>query len=113
MNAIAIPTRFTGTRPPAGSPLAAGFVDVPRRAPADWLPAPPYARPSPAGSLSKNSKQSGNLWAQLQTQSALETVGFALLVAAAILGIGYGFSCLVNLVQHWALFNMGVGHLLA
>jgi hypothetical protein len=61
----------------------------------------------------KNSKGSGNLWAQLQAQSELEVLGLALLVLAAVLGIGYGFSCLVNLVQHWALFNAGVGHLLA
>ena len=35
-----------------------------------------------------------------------------LLAAAAVVGIAHGFSCLVDLVQHWALFNVGVGHLI-
>jgi len=35
-----------------------------------------------------------------------------LLVFAAVLGIAYGFSCLVDLVQHWAVFNVGVGRLI-
>jgi hypothetical protein len=33
------------------------------------------------------------------------------LAVAAVSSIAYGFSCVVNLVQHWALFSLGVGHL--
>lgn len=40
-----------------------------------------------------------------------ERVFFGLLAAATILGIGYGFSCLVDLVQNWALFGAGIERL--
>jgi hypothetical protein len=35
----------------------------------------------------------------------------ALLAAAAVAGIGYGFICLLNLVQNWAVFHAGVATL--
>jgi hypothetical protein len=30
---------------------------------------------------------------------------------AGAAGIGYGFSCLLDLVQHWAMFGAGVNQL--
>jgi hypothetical protein len=35
-----------------------------------------------------------------------------LLAVAGVAGIAYGFSCLVDLVQHWAVFKAGVGQLI-
>jgi hypothetical protein len=39
----------------------------------------------------------------------LERAFMLLLAIAGLVGIAYGFSCLVDLVQHWAVFNAGVG----
>jgi hypothetical protein len=33
------------------------------------------------------------------------------LTMAATAGVGYGFSCLLDLVQHWAVFGAGVSQL--
>jgi hypothetical protein len=45
-------------------------------------------------------------------QSGAEKFWLLVLTVAALVGIGYGFSCLLDLVQHWAAFNAGVAHLL-
>src|SRR5262249_14798748 len=77
-----------------------------------WLPAPVsprVVRPLPAGSV-KKTRQSFR--AACATEFRLERVLMFFLVAAAVLGIGYGFSCLIDLVQHWAVFNAGVGQLI-
>jgi len=114
MNTIAIPTGFTETRTSARSLFAStGFVIAPGRPPADWLPAPPYTGSlSPGKQVGRSNRSDRGLWAQLQSQSELEVLGFGLLALAAFLGIAYGFSCMVHLVQHWALFDLGVGHLI-
>jgi hypothetical protein len=44
--------------------------------------------------------------------SAAEKILFGLLVLVAATAVGYGFSCMVDLVQHWALFDAGVGQLI-
>lgn len=36
---------------------------------------------------------------------------FSLLTVAAAAGVGYGFSCLLDLVQHWAVFGAGISQL--
>ena len=35
-----------------------------------------------------------------------------LLVLAAVIGIGYGFSCLLDMVQNWAAINACVSHMI-
>jgi hypothetical protein len=42
----------------------------------------------------------------------LERALMLLLAGAGVVGIAYGFSCLVDLVQHWAVFNAGVARLI-
>ena len=37
---------------------------------------------------------------------------FMLLIAAAAIGIGYGLSCVIELVQAWAGFNSFVEHVI-
>ncbi len=44
-------------------------------------------------------------------QSLAEKLLWVTLAAAAAAGIGYGFNCLLDLVQHWALFNTGIANL--
>jgi len=45
----------------------------------------------------------------MPSEPALEKGLFGLLVLAGVIGIGYGFSCLVDLVQNWALVNASIG----
>ena len=44
--------------------------------------------------------------------SGREGMLLGLLALAAAVAIGYGFSCLVELVQNWAVFGAGVGRLM-
>ena len=44
--------------------------------------------------------------------SGREGMLLGLLALAAAVAIGYGFSCLVELVQNWALFGAGVERLI-
>jgi hypothetical protein len=74
------------------------------RRPAEWLPvpAPPrvrtQARPVPK-----------RLWAVGSPREPLtERLFMGVLAGAVLLGISHGFSCLVDLVQHWAVFGAGI-----
>ncbi len=76
-----------------------------------WLPAPPT--PRPAGRYTPESKKARQSFRPAcATEFRLERAGMLLLAVAAVAGIAYGFSCLVDLVQHWAVFNAGVGQFL-
>ncbi len=48
----------------------------------------------------------------MQGPSVAEKLFWVMLTGAAAGGLGYGFNCLLDLVQHWALFNAGVGNLI-
>ena len=41
-----------------------------------------------------------------------EEVLLVLLAVVALFGIAYGFSCAVDLVQHWAVFEQGAANLI-
>ena len=91
--------------------LAAIDLRIPRREPFPaWLPvpAPRRVRTAPQRPLSKPH----SLLMPSRGESGLEKLFLGLLVVAAVIGVGYGFSCLVDLVQNWALFGAGVGHLI-
>jgi hypothetical protein len=85
-------------------------LEIPHRAPPSWLPVPASprarkARQNPAGKT--------RAWLMpARRESRLEKLFLLLLVTAAVIGIGYGFSCLVDLVQNWALFGAGVDRLI-
>jgi len=75
-----------------------------------WLPAPtPRAvrRCAPAPRKLRLSFRRA-----CRTEFRVERAFMLLLAIAGVAGIAYGFSCLVDLVQHWAVFNAGVGHLI-
>ena len=42
----------------------------------------------------------------------LEEIFLVLLVVAAIIGVAYGFTCLIDLVQNWAIFERGTANLI-
>ncbi len=81
-----------------------------RRAAPAWLPAPSYRR------LTVNevrpAKKARTIKAACQDFSHGERAMLGLLVLASVGGIGYGLSCLLDLVQNWAQFSLGVAHLL-
>jgi hypothetical protein len=47
-----------------------------------------------------------------QGDTGFERFLFALLALAAVAGIAYGFSCLLDLVQNWAAFSAGIRNLI-
>ena len=73
-----------------------------------WLPAPKAIRIAPRSAQTANAWSAGRAVAG-RTELRLEKYFMFLLAGAGVLGITYGFSCLIDLVQHWAVFNAGVG----
>ena len=75
-----------------------------------WLPAPITPRVTP---ISKNvSKSPGtalwNNWMPAASETLVERMLMLLLVFGAVIAIGYGFSCFLDLAQNWAGFNAGI-----
>jgi hypothetical protein len=94
-------TRFTG-RQARGTrvPLE---TDRPARA---WLPVPP-TKVRPAESTQRNPRlnPSSNIWIQLEGESLGERLMVGSLVAAAAVGVAYGFSMFLGMVENWSAFN--------
>ncbi len=113
MNTLSMPSRASGT----GLPTRGGAYVFPSgsaagaRRPLEWLPVPavpvkPAERPQGRGTSSRLYRLS------TRREPFMPRLLFGLLSGAAVLGIGYGFSCLVDLVQHWAMFDAGISRLL-
>ena len=104
MNTIAIPALFESSA--RQTTVALPLAPAPARPAPQWLPAPP---PRPA------SLAAGRPAKRLSMPSSgmplAEKCLFGVLVAAAGVGISYGFLCLVELVQNWALFNAAVARM--
>jgi len=107
MNTISINAEPRMATLQAARRLAAIDLGIPRqRPPAAWLPVPvePRVRTLPR-------QRSGKTQALLMPSrrgSGREGMLLGLLTLAAAVAIGYGFYCLVELVQNWALFGAGV-----
>ncbi len=110
MNAISGQAR-TGTGSgfmPGTLQIAADLGLTPARPLPAWLPVPAPSRPKAhVGAVQARRPLPGAV-----RQSGAEKFWLLVLAVAALVGIGYGFSCLLDLVQHWAVFNAGVAHLL-
>ena len=106
MNTLSIPTSIR-----SGSAAAPAFRILdsavpPRHTSVEWLPAP---EPRPAIRIYPAASQ--RAWLMPPRQGLGERVMFAVLAAAALSGVAYGFICLLNLVQNWALFHAGIATL--
>src|SRR5262249_216885 len=115
MNTIVIQRRLSeGDGDGLTGSIVTSLVRMRGSRPAEWLPAPQWVEAGGAGGGEggKPVRAGRSLWAQLRSEPETEVIGMGLLAAASVVGIAYGFSCLVGLVQHWALFNVGVGHLI-
>ena len=73
-----------------------------------WLPAPKVIRVAPRFAQTPSAINARRAAAG-GTEWRFEKYFMFLLAGAGVLGIVYGFSCLIDLVQHWAAFNAGVG----
>lgn len=86
-------------------------LEIPHRAPPrHWLPVP--AAPKARNARQPAAGKTRLLLMPSRRDAGLERLFLGLLVVAAIIGIGYGFSCLVDLVQNWAVFGAGVDRLI-
>ncbi len=75
-----------------------------------WRPAPvmvPARKRHPA----KTSKVARSIWLAPETDALGEKLMLGLLVGAAALGIGYGLTWLLDLVQNWAAFHSGIAQM--
>jgi len=71
---------------------------------AEWLPAPPMVKKAPP----RASAPPISIWLPLDKESLAEKGLMAGLIVAAAIGIGYGFNCLLNLVENWAVVNASI-----
>jgi hypothetical protein len=76
-----------------------------------WLPAPPAAKAARPRNPRK-ATSTRDVWIRSEGELLTERLMLALLVLSAVIAIGYGFGCLVDLVQNWAGFNSAVEHLI-
>jgi hypothetical protein len=74
----------------------------------------PPARPAEKRQRRKayTAKAASVLRVRPETETGLEKLMLLLLVVAAVVGIAYGFSCMVDLVQNWAIFERGTANLI-
>ncbi|MGH7970140.1 MAG: hypothetical protein ACREIC_15575, partial [Limisphaerales bacterium] len=79
--------------------------------PAEWLPVPAPRQPGLEGAV-RVAKARQNLWSGSPVAPLIERMMAGLLGLAATAGIGYGFCCLLDLVQHWAIFGAGIDRFL-
>jgi len=81
---------------------------IARGAVREWLPVPapmvPKARRATPAARS-------SLWLRPEGESIAEKTLMGLLATAGVIGIGYGFSWMIDLVQGWVGFSAGIAHL--
>jgi hypothetical protein len=72
-----------------------------------------YCPPHPAAKSARRAQPVPRpVWVQPGSDTALEKLLLGCLALAALIGIAYGFSCLVDLVQNWAFVNVGISKLI-
>jgi hypothetical protein len=111
MNAI-LPRNVSATSAECFSAFGPNVLG--RRPPAEWLPAP--ARPRQSQGCKQRPgdrrKTAGVIFLTPPKHSLAEKFLVGLIASVALLAIAYGFSCAVDLVQHWALFDAGIQRLI-
>ncbi|HWW01777.1 MAG TPA: hypothetical protein VNZ64_18910 [Candidatus Acidoferrum sp.] len=111
MNTISIHAEMDTTSLGVGRTFSLSEPTAPRRrAPVAWLPVPK----SPQVQAIEIRRSAKPVTLRIHPYHSLPGEKFlmALLALAAAIGVAYGFSCLVDLVQNWALFGAGVGRLI-
>jgi len=78
-----------------------------------WLPAPQYKpRTAPRAACGQVRTAKSTSWIPISGQNFTlgERVMWGVLVLASAGGVGYGLTSLLDLVQNWAQFTLGVAH---
>src|SRR5437762_11896577 len=104
---IAAPIKHTQARTRAAA-IALRSQPLRRGAVREWLPIPAPSRLDVQTAPRKSVRLARSIWLRSERESKGEKLLFSLLAVAAVIGIGYGFSCLLDLVQGWAGFNAGI-----
>ena len=113
MTTISIPTEISGRAAQLSSRFCAETSLAPTGRVPEWLPVPAAA---PVRRV-ENTRHRGRvvrparLWIRPEGTPLSEKLMLLTLTMAATAGVGYGFSCLLDLVQHWAVFGAGVSQL--
>jgi hypothetical protein len=108
MKTLAIETNdFTGFR--SARALAPSFPAV--RPPREWLPAPPITIRRKAQPV-RRASSFRSIWMSAGEQSVGEKLVYGVVVIAALAGVGYAFSGLLDVVHNWAAFNGWVAQIL-
>ena len=113
MTTISIPTGISGRAAQLSSAICAGTSLAPSARIPEWLPVP-AAAPVQRGANSNvrgSAKWRTGLWVRPEVVPLSEKLMVLALTLSAAGGIGYGFTCLLDLVQHWAMFGAGVSQL--
>src|SRR5437773_1144875 len=96
----------------SGGVKAAQAQRLPRRgAVREWLPVPAPSLPQAPAIRGKSALVARSIWLQPEGESKAEKFLLFLLASAAVIGIGYGLSCLIDLVQGWAEFNIAIAQM--
>lgn len=107
MNSISMQAEMNTTSLQIAGAFPARQPAQPRlRPPPMWLPVP--RTPKVHAADYQRSARSTALKRRSQHSLPGEKLLFGLLAAAAAGGVTYGFSCLVELVRHWAVFGAGI-----
>src|SRR5690348_12498642 len=91
---------------PTGGGLTLG-PGIARGAVREWLPVPAPVVPR----TRRATPAAHSLWLRPEGESIAEKTLMGLLATAAAIGIGYGFSWMIDLVQGWAGFSAGIANL--
>ncbi len=95
----------------AQGPAAAILFPEPKIA--RWLPAPPVRAHTPLpGPSASSRKQVRSIWIAPEGEPLLEKALMAALAGGAAMGIFYGLSLVVDLVEHWAVFQATISRAL-
>ena len=91
-----------------------GLATIPVRSVPSWREAPPEQRVVPSTNLrpQRRARLVRSIWIRPEGESLGEKLVMGLLAVAGVACIGYGFSSLVDLVQHWALFSTGISQMI-
>ena len=88
------------------------FTTLGSRAVPTWLPAPPVSRTRrTAKAQGKARKAERSIWITTEQETLVEKIMLTGLVFAAIIGVGYGFTSLLDCVQNWGAFNNWVAQI--
>ncbi len=95
----------------AQGPAAATLFPQPKIA--QWLPTPPVRAHMPqAHSAAHPQKQLHSIWIASESECFLEKAFMAALAGGAAAGICYGLSLVVELVEHWVVFQATISQAL-